>query len=291
MSTIRDADKIALVSDGKVIEQGTHDELIMLPHGRYKRLFDSSRRETTVSTASFKTGLTMDEDKEDEIDWEAQAEEEEITKFDAKRARQMATVDSFYLLAGSIGAVLAGAVFPAWGLCFSELIDLLFRRVELCESTQNATALGFETCEDYWQDNADEMREGSFVVAGYWVAVLVTIYVGNILTFWGFGIASERLNKRVRDDSFKALLRQEPAYFDKRSVGTITSKLQDDAAKIQAFSGEPVRSFLIALSSIVIGVVLSFAVSTLCRSLSLRAVFLRDSLTDAFDFSFSLSAL
>ena len=208
----------------------------------------------------------MGDDKEEEIDWEAQAEEEEISKFDAKRARQMATVDSFYLLVGSVGAVFAGAVFPAWGLCFSELIDLLFRRVELCESDLNATALGFDTCEDYWQDSADELREGSFVVAGYWCAVLVAILVGNIMTFWGFGIASERLNKRVRDSSFKALLRQEPAYFDKRSVGTITSKLQDDAAKIQAFSGEPVRSFIVALSSVLVGVALSFAVSMRCCS-------------------------
>lgn len=54
-------------------------------------------------------------------------------------------------------------------------------------------------------------------------------------------------------------MRQEVAYFDQRSVGRITSQLQDDAARIQAFSGEPVRAFLTALASVVTGVVLSFA--------------------------------
>ena len=47
---------------------------------------------------------------------------------------------------------------------------------------------------------------------------------------------------------------------DKRSVGRITSQLQDDAARIQAFSGEPVRAMAVALSSVVIGIVLSLVV-------------------------------
>ena len=81
------------------------------------------------------------------------------------------------------------------------------------------------------------------------------------MTFWGFGTASERLNKRVRDSAFSALLRQEVGFFDKRSVGSITSELQDDAAKIHAFSGEPVRSFIIAIASLLTGLALSFAVS------------------------------
>jgi ATP-binding cassette, subfamily B (MDR/TAP), member 1 len=61
--------------------------------------------------------------------------------------------------------------------------------------------------------------------------------------------------------SFTALLRQEVGYFDMRSVGSITSQLQDDAARIQAFSGEPVRALLVALASVVTGLALSFYVS------------------------------
>jgi ATP-binding cassette subfamily B (MDR/TAP) protein 1 len=54
------------------------------------------------------------------------------------------------------------------------------------------------------------------------------------------------------------------AFLDKRSVGRITSQLQDDAARIQAFSGEPVRAMAVALSSVLIGVVLSLVVSPFC---------------------------
>lgn len=38
LSTIRDADCIYLISDGKVAEQGTHDELMAL-NGKYAEMF------------------------------------------------------------------------------------------------------------------------------------------------------------------------------------------------------------------------------------------------------------
>ena len=116
------------------------------------------------------------------------------------------------------------------------------------------------------------MRQTSFEVAGYWILVGFACLIGHILIFWGFGMASERLNKRVRDMSFSSLVRQEVAFFDLRSVGAITSYLQEDAARIHAFSGEPIRSFLIAFSSVVTGVVLSFAFMWPLALLSLACI-------------------
>jgi ATP-binding cassette subfamily B (MDR/TAP) protein 1 len=114
------------------------------------------------------------------------------------------------------------------------------------------------------------MRHRSFIVAAYWVLVVIESLVGNILVFWGFGNASESLNKRVRDTTFTALLRQEVAFFDKRSVGSVTSQLQDDAARIHAFSGEPVRSLIVAVSSVVTGVIISLVVSTIADTLAFK---------------------
>jgi len=119
---------------------------------------------------------------------------------------------------------------------------------------------GFETCDAYYNFVADEIRDDSYIVSSYWLIVVAGCLLGNVLTFYGFGVASERLNKRLRDDSFTSLMRQDVSYFDKRSVGTITSQLQDDTARIHAFSGEPVRAFLVAVSSVVTGVVLSLVV-------------------------------
>jgi len=138
---------------------------------------------------------------------------------------------------------------------FGETIGLLFRPVLGCDEETGINGL---TCEEYQQMEADSMREDSFVLGGYWVAIAVGCVIGNLLTFYGFGMASERLNKRVRDSAFTALIRQEVAFYDQRSVGKITSQLEDDAARIHTFSGEPIRSLLTALSSLLIGLVVSF---------------------------------
>jgi ATP-binding cassette subfamily B (MDR/TAP) protein 1 len=198
-----------------------------------------------------------DTDPEDEaIDWEAKIREAEQSAFSGKRARAMASPDAMYMLVGSIGAILAGGVFPMWGILFGQTIGLLFRPVLPCSA--GSIPNGEASCEAYWDSEADFMRHKSFQVAGYWVILCVVgCLFGNMVTYYGFGVASERLSKRLRDTAFMALMRQEPAFFDKRSVGSITSQLQDDAARIQAFSGEPVRSFIIAMASILTGVVLS----------------------------------
>ena len=44
LSTIRNADEIAVVDDGRILEQGTHDEL-MQKDGMYKHLYQLQFRE------------------------------------------------------------------------------------------------------------------------------------------------------------------------------------------------------------------------------------------------------
>jgi ATP-binding cassette subfamily B (MDR/TAP) protein 1 len=266
LTTIRNADRIAFIGDGKVKECGTHDELMEKPHGRYKRLVESQDRNASSTTLGIKAKKgkdESDEEEEDQPDWEKEIEDEETSAFSLSRARQLASPDIGFIMIGSIGMIAAGCVFPMWGLLFAETIDLLFRITEKCD-TDFLTASGFASCQDYWNDTADSLRQDSYVIAMYWALVCAGSIIGNMLAFYGFGHASERMNKRVRDDAFTSLVRQEVSYFDKRSVGKITAQLQEDAARVHTFTGEPVRVFLIAASSILVGLALSFYVSGRC---------------------------
>jgi ATP-binding cassette subfamily B (MDR/TAP) protein 1 len=218
LSTIRNADKIAVIASGQVIEFGSHDELMGKENGRYKRLFDSSKRDSTMDSMGLRVAtadkkVEDDKDEGEEIDWEEKVKEEEDIKFDSARARSMASPDAFYIFIGIVGAMLSGGVFPVWGVLFSETITLLFRRVLPCDDDSGDIPDNFASCADYWQDTADDMQERSFDVATYWGIVFVGCIIGNVLNFWGFGMSSERLNKRVRDMCFKTILRQEVAYF------------------------------------------------------------------------------
>jgi len=44
LSTIRNADKIAVINEGHLVELGSHDELINIPNGNYKMLYDMQFR-------------------------------------------------------------------------------------------------------------------------------------------------------------------------------------------------------------------------------------------------------
>jgi ATP-binding cassette subfamily B (MDR/TAP) protein 1 len=238
------------------------------PKGKYKRLVESQGRNASIALHGLDTkknkkkkkkGKKNEDEEDDDINLK-KIEEEELSSFNLSRARKMAAPDAFYLLVGSLGALFAGSIFPMWGLLFGEMIELLFRPVFDCDD-EFLEEYGFPSCEEYVDSQAQWMKERSYEVAAFWLIIVCACIVGNMMTFWGFGQASERMSKRVRDAAFTSLVRQEVAFFDKRSVGKITSELQDDAARIQTFTGEPVRSFLIAVASLFTGIVLSFVVS------------------------------
>ncbi|MYA17489.1 MAG: hypothetical protein F4Z28_12390 [Gammaproteobacteria bacterium] len=48
LSTIRNADRIALIEDGRIVEYGTHDQLIADADGRYRAFLDAE----TVGSAT-----------------------------------------------------------------------------------------------------------------------------------------------------------------------------------------------------------------------------------------------
>ena len=102
------------------------------------------------------------------------------------------------------------------------------------------------------------MKDLSINILWLLLGLICCTLVGCVVMYKSFGMATERINKRVRDDTFRALVRQEVAWFDVRSVGDITSQLSDDAAMIHSFSGEPIRTFVMTITSVGVGLVTSF---------------------------------
>lgn len=133
------------------------------------------------------------------------------------------------------------------------MVELLYYPVAFCDV--EATP---DKCTAEWEEAADYMADLSLKVFYGLVSTIVSAVVGNILLFYGFGTATERMNKRVRDAAFQNLVRQEISWFDVRSVGSITTQLSDDAALIHSFSGEPIRTFVMNMASVAVGLVVSF---------------------------------
>jgi ATP-binding cassette subfamily B (MDR/TAP) protein 1 len=268
LSTIRNADRIGVIDRGKVREIGTHEELMGKPDGRYRRLQAMQNLHAQEEDDSKSTGLAMEDRASELIEWskpvekraenddEAELEvDEQRASENAKRARLLASSDKFYFLVGGIGAILFGLMFPSWGFVFAYMIEILYTTVEDCPPVPDGVS---GDCDAYWNSIADDMQDRSLQIFYAFLGVIATTLLGSTLLFWGFGVASERMNKRVRDSVFTSLLRQEIGWFDLRSPGTITSHLAEDAALLHAFSGEPIRTLILNLSSVLIGVIVSF---------------------------------
>jgi ATP-binding cassette subfamily B (MDR/TAP) protein 1 len=136
---------------------------------------------------------------------------------------------------------------------FAYMVELLYYPVTFCDV--GATP---DECTEYWEESADYMADLSLAVFYGLIGIIFSSVFGNVLLFYGFGTATERMNKRVRDAAFQSLVRQEISWFDVRSVGSITTQLSDDAALIHSFSGEPIRTFVMSMASVAVGLIVSF---------------------------------
>lgn len=136
------------------------------------------------------------------------------------------------------------------------MIDIFFSPVAPCPPIPGVD--NSVDCEESWRLQAESMAETSFKIGYAYLGVIAASLVGYSMLYWGFGVATERMNRRVRDAAFSSLARQEVAWYDVRSAGAITSRLSDDAALLHAYAGEPIRTLVASLSSVLVGVVVSF---------------------------------
>lgn len=278
LSTIRGADKIAYISHGKVRECGTYEELMAKPNGHYKRLEQLQSMDETENRSSIlqnKNVITEDKHHDEKNEKVEKTEEEDAAEDEAKksaekakakenqkRARSLAKDEMPLFIIGSLGAALHGLIFPGQGFVFAYMIECFYQYTLECNDDPNAGTVfipdDYPTCQEYWNAVADDMQSLSINIIWLLIGLICCTLVGCVIMYKAFGMATERINKRVRDETFRALVRQEVAWFDVRSVGEVTSQLSDDAAMIHSFSGEPIRTFVMTIASVGVGLVTSF---------------------------------
>lgn len=257
LSTIKHADRIAFIDRGKVCEIGSHEELMISAEGLYRNFRSLQSLASTLGSHAMnprtpKTTKTSKIDSEPLNSTEDEESVGHVKKDQTIRKTRFFSEGNFGLFCvGSIGAILAGLIFPGWGFIFAYMLELLYRPVLPCTDS-------VEVCREYWNYIADDMQALSLRIAFGLLGVIASAVIGNSLVWYGFGTASERINKRVRDAVFKNLLRQEVSWFDVQSVGSITSRVSEDAALMHTFSGEPIRILIMNLSSVFVGIVISF---------------------------------
>ncbi|XP_064195313.1 ATP-binding cassette, sub-family B (MDR/TAP), member 4 [Anguilla rostrata] len=242
LSTIRNADVIAGFENGKIVELGSHSEL-MAQHGVYH---------TLVTMQTFKSAETMDEEEEEVImdqkspavmsgsettlfrrksakaspentkaDQEkdksdqTEAEEEKVPPVSFLKVLRLNLPEWPYIVVGIFCAIINGGMQPAFAIIFSKIIGV------------------------FAETNIDVVRERATFFSLMFAALGVVSFVTMFFQGFCFGKAGEILTMRLRFMAFKAMLRQELGWFDdpKNSVGALTTRLATDAAQVQGATG------------------------------------------------------
>jgi ABC-type multidrug transport system fused ATPase/permease subunit len=104
--------------------------------------------------------------------------------------------------------------------------------------------------------------------AGMFAVLAVAAFVSNFLQIALFRYSGEKLTRRLRNLSFRAILRQEIGFFDQdeNSTGALTTRnfiiltigLAEDASLVQGLSGQTFGAIVQAAASMVAGFAISF---------------------------------
>uniref|UniRef100_A0A3Q4GPN6 ATP-binding cassette sub-family B member 5 n=1 Tax=Neolamprologus brichardi TaxID=32507 RepID=A0A3Q4GPN6_NEOBR len=262
LSTIRNADVIAGFKDGKVVEVGTHSEL-MEGKGVYqtlvsmqtfqknaeeehepsaderspgiKSLSESSlfKRKSTKG-ASFKTSEGDKEEKNKLIS--DNLEDEDVPPVSFLKVMALNTSELPYILLGTLCAIINGGMQPAFAIVFSKIINV------------------------FAEPDQDIVRQRSVFFSLMFAAIGAVSFVTMFLQGFCFGKSGEVLTLTLRLRAFKSMMRQDLGWFDqpKNSVGALTTRLATDAAQVQGAAGVRMATLAQNLANMGTGLILGF---------------------------------
>ncbi|XP_040289642.1 ATP-dependent translocase ABCB1-like [Bufo bufo] len=253
LSTIRTADTIAVFHGGVVVEQGTHSEL-MEKEGVYHSLVmlqnqgkdsDTENQSTDNSYKYENSGLyDMGEKQDKEDKWPTLQDVENMLE----------PIKNGRLRKGSTRKKNK-----------EELIEMKPRNTNtgiLDEECQRRTAAPLRRI---LQLNKPEWI---FIVTGMLAAAvtgcippLFAADFSNIIAGFMFGKSGENLTMRLKSLSFKALLRQDMAYFDDKqnAVGALLARLTIDTSQIKGLTGNRLGVLTMTVTTLLAIICISFA--------------------------------
>lgn len=254
LSSITDADNIIVLSEGRVAERGTHQDL-QKQGGIYADLFRSQHK-----------GKRHDEEEAEKVEVAANIASNPVRRAPVNTAGERQKEASLWslikltasfnrpeaklLALGLFFSILAGCVGPTLAFLLAKAINELSKPESMVES----------------------MRAG----ANFWCLMMFVVGLVQLLnlTIQGvsFAICSERLVYRARSTLFRAILAKDVVFFDRdeNRTGALTAPLGLEAKSLSGVSGSTLGTILMScttlIASMAIALAIGWKVALVCMS-------------------------
>ncbi|XP_047307497.1 ABC transporter B family member 9-like [Impatiens glandulifera] len=276
LTTIRNADLIAVVQTGKLVEQGTHDQLIKDPNGAYSqlvRLQEGTKKEdeiiedvdnitmerspsqrlsfkrslskgsSPVARHSFSVPFPLPSPVEVEQGEDEDEDDTDIKEVKEQRRRKVSVKRLAYLNKPELPILLVGTIAAGiHGIVFPIFGLLLSSAIKI------------------FYEPTDQLRKDSKFWSLMYVMMGVVIFIALPIQNYFFGMAGGRLIQRIRSLTFQKVVHQEISWFDNpaNSSGAVGARLSTDAANVKSLVGDALALIVQNIATVMAGIIIAF---------------------------------
>jgi len=272
LSTIKTADNIIVMAKGKIIEQGTHDELLE-KKGAYYSLVEAQRiaAETAgeelgeiesqeLGRIATEKGELLAHDPDDErvackLEKTNTTKSKSSVALEAKKGgehpkytiwelitmtAQFNKTEKKYMAIGLACSLVCGGGYPTQAVLFAKSVVTLSQPPE----------------------KYGQLRKDANFWSGMYLMLAIAQFLAHCTQGYCFAYCSECLIRRVRNKAFCTMLRQEISWFDREenTAGALTSFLSTETTHLSGMSGVTLGTILNVMTTLIASIILSCAI-------------------------------